>query len=124
MEKQIIENISKVPSFNTKMEKVESLLKEKNYTQAYKVVAKLIEMVCMNVLEEIYDEKVEDSNIVNLASTFEQYQEKELKEILIAINGEYEWIQVKEVKELDVLSLLGNLDDIVKIVLEKYDDIF
>lgn len=124
MDKEIIENINKVPSFHTKMEEIENLLKKENYIEAYQETAKLIEIACMDVLEEIYDERVEDSNIVTLASLLEQYHEKELKEMLVSINGEYESSILSEVKEIDVLSLLGNLDDIVKIVLEKYDNIF
>lgn len=124
MDKEIIENISKVPSLNTKMEKIESLLKEENYKEAYQIVAKLIEIVCIDVLEEIHDKRVENSDIVNLGSLLEQYHEKELKEMLVAINGEYEFMQLDEVKEIDVLSLLGNLDDLVKTILEKYQDIF
>lgn len=124
MDKKIIENIDKIPSFHTEMEKIETLLKKQSYAQAYQAVARLIEIACMDVLEEIYDERVEDSNIVTLASLFEQYHEKELKELLVAINGEYESIKLSEVKEMDVLSLLGNLDDIIKLVVEKYDNIF
>lgn len=106
------------------MEKIETLLKKQSYAQAYQAVARLIEIACMDVLEEIYDERVEDSNIVTLASLFEQYHEKELKELLVAINGEYESIKLSKVKEIDVLSLLGYLDDMVKLVVKKYDNIF
>lgn len=124
MDKKIIENIDKIPSFHTEMEKIETLLKKQSYAQAYQEVARLIEIACMDVLEEIYDERVEDSNIVTLAALFEQYHEKELKELLVAINGEYESIKLSQVKEMDVLSLLGYLDDMVKLVVEKYDNIF
>lgn len=124
MDKKIIENIDKIPSFHAEMEKIETLLKKQSYAQAYQAVARLIEIACMDVLEEIYDERVEDSNIVTLASLFEQYHEKELKELLVAINGEYESIKLSKVKEIDVLSLLGYLDDMVKLVVKKYDNIF
>lgn len=124
MEKELIENINKVPFLSTKLEKIEKLLKEENYIESYRAVAALIEIVCIVTLEKVYNEKVEDSNIVILASMFEKNQEKEIKDYLIDINGEYNHIQISKTTEIDVLALIGNLDDLVKIILEKHGNIF
>lgn len=124
MDKELIENISKISFFDTKVEKVESLLKEEKYSEGYKAVAALIEMISIIVLEKIHNVKVEDSNIITLISLFRQYKEKEIEEYLIDINGEYNSIQLNKIKELDVMSLLGNLDDLAKIILDKYGNIF
>lgn len=114
LEKEIIENINKVPFLKTKMQTIEKLLEKEEFAEAYKAVAALIEIVCIQMLENKYQTKVEDSNIVLLASLLEQHGEKELKERLVSINGEYEQIKLSKVKEFDVIALLANLDDIVR----------
>jgi len=123
MDKKIIENISKVPFLIEKIETVEKLLKKENYVESYKAVAALIEVVCMLTLGKVYDEKVEDSNIVILGSIFDKHHEKEIKDLLVEINGEYNYTNLEELKEIDVISLLSNLDNLVKIVIEKYGNI-
>lgn len=124
MDKSLIENIEKISFFNTKIEKIENFIDNKDYEKAYKAVAALIEMACIITLEKVFNERIEDSNIVNLSWIFNKHNEEEIKNILIDINGEYNFIKLNEVNEIDVLSLLGNLDDLVKIVLEKYNNIF
>lgn len=124
MDKEIIENMNKIPFFYTKLNRVDSLLKEKNYVEAYKAVASLIEMTCILVLEKMHKEKVEDSNIVVLASIFDRHHKEEIKECLININGEYNYIDLNKVDEIDVMVLLGNLDDLVKIMIKKYGNLF
>lgn len=114
LKKEIIENINKVPFLSKKMETIENLLEKEEFAEAYKAVAALIEIVCIQILESKYRTKVEDSNIVLLASLLEQHGEKELKERLVSINGEYEQIKLSKVKEFDVIALLSNLDDIVR----------
>lgn len=124
MDKEIVENIEKVSFLSEKLKKVEMLLKSLNYENAYKATAALIEIVCIIGLEKIYNEKVEDSNIINLISIFDKHNEKEIKDILIDINGEYNSIKFDEIGEIDILALLGNLDDLVKNIIEKYGNIF
>lgn len=114
LEREIIENINKIPFLKKKMETIENLLEKQDFTEAYKAVAALIEIVCVQLLESKYQTNVEDSNIVRLASLLEEHGEKELKEKLVSINGEYEQIELSQVNEFDVIALLANLDDIVR----------
>lgn len=114
LEKEIIENINKVSFLSSKMDTIEKLLEKENYVEAYKAVAVLIEIVCIEILENKYQTKVENSNIVILASLLEQHGEEELKERLVSINGEYEQVKLSKVDRFDVIALLGNLDDIVR----------
>lgn len=124
MDKEIIENIKKSSYFDIKIKKIENLLEEMNYRKAYEATAALIEIVCIILLEKKYTEKIEESNIVTLIPIFNKYHEDKIKEILVDINGEYNSIKLSDVKEIDILSLLGKLDDIVKIILQKHGDIF
>lgn len=124
IDKKMIENILKVPMLNEKLKTIDKLLQKQDYVQTYKAIAALIEIVCMILLEKVYHEKVQNSNIVILADLLEKHNEKQLKEILVTINGEYNFIKLNKVDEIDILSLLGNLDEIVRVILEKHDNIF
>lgn len=124
IDEKIINNIQKIPMLNEKLKTVEKLLQKEDYVQSYKAVSALIEITCMILLEKVYNEKVKNSNIVVLANLLEIHNEKELKELLVTINGEYNFIKLNKVEEIDVLSLLENLDKIIKIIIEKHDNIF
>ncbi len=124
IDEKIIKNIQKIPMLNEKLKTVEKLLQKEDYVQSYKAVSALIEITCMILLEKVYNEKVKNSNIVVLANLLEVHNEKELKELLVTINGVYNFIKLNKVEEIDVLSLLENLDKIIKIIIEKHDNIF
>ena len=124
IDEKIIKNIQKIPMLNEKLKTVEKLLQKEDYVQSYKAVSALIEITFMILLEKVYNEKVKNSNIVVLANLLEVHNEKELKELLVTINGVYNFIKLNKVEEIDVLSLLENLDKIIKIIIEKHDNIF
>lgn len=124
MDREIVENIDKVPFLHTKLGKINALLEEKKIVESYKAVAALIEMTCIITIEKIYEEKIEDSNIIILASIFDKYHENEIKECLVDINGDYNHIQLNKASQTDVMGLLGNLDDLVEIIIRKYGNIF
>lgn len=124
MDKDLVQNINKSTFFSNKLKKVESLLKNKEYKESYKAVAALIEMACIIVLEKVYHEKVEDSNIVGLIAIFDKHGENELKQLLISINGEYNFVDFDKIQEIDILALIGNLDNFIKLVIEEHGNIF
>lgn len=116
-------NISKISFLNNKIQTIDNLMKNKNYKEAYKATAALIELVNVVLLEKVYNEKVESSNIINLIKILEE-KEKNIAKILIEINGEYNIINYEKVRKVDVEFLIGYLDDIVGNILENHGNIF
>lgn len=124
MDKEIIKNIEKVSFLNEKLEILKKLLEVGKYAESYKAIGAMIETVCIITIEKLYNIQVKNSNIVVLAEIFDQYNEKRIKDLLVSINGEYNLITLNEVKEIEVLVLLGNLDDLIKVILEEHGNIF
>lgn len=116
-------NISKISFLNNKIETIDNLMKNKNYKEAYKATAALVELINVLLLEKVYNEKVETSNIINLIKILED-KEKDIANILIEINGEYNIINYEKVRKVDVEFLIGYLDDIVGNILENHGNIF
>lgn len=116
-------NISKISFLNNKIQTIDNLIKNGNYKEAYRATAALIELVNVVLLEKVYNEKVESSNIINLIKILEE-KEKNIANILIEINGEYNLINYEKAKKLDVEFLIGYLDDIVGNILENHGNIF
>lgn len=116
-------NISKISFLNNKIQTIDNLMKNKNYKEAYKATAALVELVNVLLLEKVYNEKVETSNIINLIKILED-KEKNIANILIEINGEYNLINYEKVRKVDVEFLVGYLDDIVGNILENHGNIF
>lgn len=98
MNKEIIENIIKVPFLNSKLKTIENLIETKKEQEAYKATAALIEIVCMIFLEKVHHVETKQSDIIVLASLLENCKEKEMKELLIQVNGEYEDIRLRRCK--------------------------
>lgn len=116
-------NISKISFLNNKIQTIDNLIKNGNYKEAYRATAALIELVNVVLLEKVYNEKVESSNIINLIKILEE-KEKNIANILIEINGEYNLINYEKAKKIDVEFLIGYLDDIVGNILENHGNIF
>lgn len=124
MEKEMIENIIKVESINTKFEKIDKLIKREKYKDAYVATAALIEIVCMLLISKKHNEDVDNSNIINLIKILDRNNEKKLVAILKEVNAEYNLINLEKTTETDIVYLIGYLDEIVKEILEKYGNIF
>ncbi len=123
MKSVMIKNISKISFLNGKIETIDNLISSGSYKDAYKAAAALVELVNVVLLEKVYNEKVESSNIINLIKILES-KEKDISGILTEINGEYNLINYEKVKRRDVEFLIGYLDDIVGIIIEKHGNIF
>lgn len=119
----MIKNINKIASFDSKMEVINNFINEKNYKEAYRAVAALIEYVSIILLEKIYNKKIESSNIISLI-TILKMKESKIEKILTEINGEYNLVNYEEISKIDVEFLIGYLDEIVKIILEEHGNIF
>lgn len=116
-------NISKISFLNNKIQTIDNLIKNGNYKEAYRATAALVELINVLLLEKVYNEKVESSNIINLIKILEE-KEKNIANILIEINGEYNLINYEKAKKIDVEFLIGYLDDIVGNILENHGNIF
>ena len=124
MEKEVIENVNKIPFFKPKVERIYNFIEEKNYTESYKCVANLIEIVCTTLLEKIHKKKLENPNMFTLISNLEENKQGKLADILIEINGEYNSKNLNKITNLDLRFLLVYLDEIVRSIVEKHGDIF
>ena len=124
MEKIMIENIVKVEFIKNKFDKIDKLIKKENYKDAYIATAALIEIVCMLLLSKKFNQTVDNSNIINLIKMLTKNNEKEIVGILKEINAEYNLINMDNVTEMDIIYLIGYLDEIVKEIIEKYGNIF
>ena len=124
MEKEVIENVNKIPFFKPKVERIYNFIEEKNYTESYKCVANLIEIVCTTLLDKIHKKKLENPNMFTLISNLEENKEGKLADILIEINGEYNSKNLNKITNLDLRFLLVYLDEIVRSIVEKHGDIF
>ena len=124
MEKEVIENVNKIPFFKPNVERIYNFIEEKNYTESYKCVANLIEIVCTTLLEKIHKKKLENPNMFTLISNLEENKEGKLADILIEINGEYNSKNLNKITNLDLRFLLVYLDEIVRSIVEKHGDIF
>ena len=74
---------------------IENLLDNKKMQEAYKAIAALIEIVCIICLDKVHHKTINQSDITMLASLLGNCNEKEMKELLIEINGEYEDIKLR-----------------------------
>lgn len=124
MEKIMIENIVKVEFIKNKFDKIDKLIKKENYKDAYIATAALIEIVCMLLISKKFNQTVDNSNIINLIKMLTKNNEKEIVGILKEINAEYNLINMDNVTEMDIIYLIGYLDEIVKEIIEKYGNIF
>ncbi len=119
----MIKNIRKINFFDNKIETINKLIEEKKYKEAYKATAALIELVSILLLEKVYNEKVESSNIINLIRIMKDKEEK-IEKILTEVNGEYNLINYEKATENDVEFLVGYLDEMVGTIIEKHGNIF
>lgn len=119
----MVRNISKISFLNNKIETIDRLFDNRNFKEAYKATAALIELVNMLLLEKVYNEKVESSNIINLIKALKGKEDK-IEQILIEVNGEYNQINYNRVKKNDVEFLVGYLDQIIGIIVENHGNIF
>ncbi|MBR3614341.1 MAG: hypothetical protein IKL55_04090 [Clostridia bacterium] len=124
MEKIMIENIVKVEFIKNKFDKIDKLIKKENYKDAYIATAALIEIVCMLLISKKFNQTVDNSNIINIIKMLTKNNEKEIVGILKEINAEYNLINMDNVTEMDIIYLIGYLDEIVKEIIEKYGNIF
>lgn len=124
MEKEIVENVDKIPFFKPKVDRIYKFIEEENYTESYKCTANLIEIVCTTLLEKVHNKRLENPNMFTLISNLEENKEGKLADILIEINGEYNSKNLNKVTKLDLRFLLVYLDEIVRSIVEKHGDIF
>lgn len=124
MEKDIVSNVNKIAILKPKIDRIYDFIEKENYTEGYKSVANLIEIVCITLLDKVYKKKLENPNMFTLISNLEENKEGKLADILIEINGEYNSKNLNKITKLDLRFLLVYLDEIVRSVLEKHGDIF
>ena len=124
MEKEIVENVSKISFLKPKVDRIYKFIEEENYTESYKCVADLIEIVCTTLLDKVHNKRLENPNMFTLISNLEENKEGKLADILIEINGEYNSKNLNKITKLDLRFLLVYLDEIVRSIVEKNGDIF
>lgn len=119
----MIKNINKISFLDDKIETIDNLVKMEKYADAYRATSVLIEMICIIFLEKVYKVNIKNSNIINLIVSLKNREEK-IEKILTEVNGEYNIINYENADKNDVEFLVGYLDEIVKVILEKHGNIF
>lgn len=119
----MVKNINKISFLDDKIETIDNLVKMEKYADAYRATSALIEIVSIILLEKVYKVNIKNSNIINLIVLLKNREEK-IEKILTEVNGEYNLINYEKADENDVEFLVGYLDEIVKIILEKHGNIF
>lgn len=119
----MMKNINKISFLDDKIETIDNLVKMEKYADAYRATSVLIEMICIILLEKVYKVNIKNSNIINLIVSLKNREEK-IEKILTEVNGEYNIINYENADENDVEFLVGYLDEIVKVILEKHGNIF
>lgn len=123
MEEKAISEIKKIQYFREKIERIQNYIEKEEYEKAYNAVAKLIEILCIIILEKIYNEKVENSNIIIMAEMLRK-KEPKIENILIEINGNYNYINLEKVEKYNVIALILDFNELLQIVLGKHGNIF
>lgn len=124
MEKEIVSNVSKIAFLKPKIDRIYNFIEKESYTEGYKSTANLIEIICIKLLDKVYNKRLQNQNMFTLISNLEENKEGKLADILIEINSEYNSKNLNKITKLDLRFLLVYLDEIVRSITEKHGDIF
>ena len=114
----------KVNSYADKVKVINHLVEIEDYYNALKAVRALIEATGMVVLAKKYNSKPKNSQLSWIADSFSENGDEYLSNWFKNVNGSLEYIyENKEINEERVIDILLELDELIAIVLKKYDGI-
>lgn len=126
MEKNLMENIEKIPMYKNKVEKIYSAISNKNnLKEAYIAIVAMIESVLTVLLKKVYNEDIKTTHLATISKLLTKHKENMLSEEAIYINSNREDDEyMEDIDEMDIEYLTERLDNILKIILEKHGNIF
>lgn len=116
--------IVKVNSYADKVKVINHLVEIEDYNNALKAVRALIEATGMVVLAKKYNSKPKNSQLSWIADALVENGDEYLSNWFKNVNGSLEYIyENKEINEERVIDILLELDELIAIILKKYDGI-
>lgn len=116
--------IVKVNSYADKVKVINHLVETQDYHNALKAVRALIEATGIVVLAKKYNSKPKNSQLSWIADSLLDNGDEYLSDWFKNVNGSLEYIyENKEINEERVIDILLELDELIGIVLKKYNGI-
>lgn len=117
--------LTKVESYMSKIKVINNLIEKEEYENALRAIRALIEATGIVVLSKKYNIKPQNSQLSWIAQAFEDCSDEYLNNWFKDINGTLSFIyETKEIEKEDVEDILMKLDELMGIVLKKYNGVF
>lgn len=117
MDKEIVENLEKNNYLKEKLAIIYKLVREQDYKEAYFKLAAILEFINIKYIKHKYNMDMPNSTVINIVNTYEDRDEKLFKEML-AINAEYNQIDLNDVTMNEIEYLAGMVDSIYEYMLK------
>ncbi len=124
MDRTLIENVSRIKFFEQKLKLIDEYINKNNYKDAYKQTTILINTAYIELIEKVYNKKIENPNIVQMISVLRENRENQLIDMLIEISAEYNSVDMNNISRLDLRFLLVYFDEIIRSIVKKHGNIF
>ncbi len=116
------ENFLKVSFITKRMEKIEKIYNNGKVDTAYLEVISLIKIICSLILRLYFHDNINDTAIITMANKLNRYNEVDIYNYLLGLISKEE--RIVKIDDYELNYILISLDEIIKITLEKYPEIF
>ena len=82
----------------------------------------LLEFLNVKILTKHFKMELPDFDIIRIAEIYRNV-DKDLFEIMVSVNGEYNIVNTSEISDRDIVTLLYNIDSVVEIINKKYPNV-
>ena len=116
-----LENIMKNEYVKDKVEVILHDFKKDN-EKVYLRAQALLEFLNVKILTKHFKMELPDFDIIRIAEIYRNV-DKDLFEIMVSVNGEYNIVNTSEISDRDIVTLLYNIDSVVEIINKKYPNV-
>lgn len=116
-----LENIMKNEYVKDKVEVILQDFKKDN-EKVYLRAQALLEFLNVKILTKHFKMELPDFDIIRIAEIYRNI-DKDLFEIMVSVNGEYNIVNTSEISDRDIVTLLYNIDSVVEIINKKYPNV-
>lgn len=116
-----LENIMKNEYVKDKVEVILQDFKKDN-EKVYLRAQALLEFLNVKILTKHFKMELPDFDIIRIAEIYRNV-DKDLFEIMVSVNGEYNIVNTSEISDRDIVTLLYNIDSVVEIINKKYPNV-
>ena len=116
-----LENIMKNEYVKDKVEVILQDFKKDN-EKVYLRAQALLEFLNVKILTKHFKMELPDFDIIRIAEIYRNV-DKDLFEIMVSVNGEYNIVNTSEISDRDSVTLLYNIDSVVEIINKKYPNV-